>query len=79
VKSDVDTRGVVKLPEFVLFLLGLLLTAWGIRALVTTIENYDPNNDIPRWVGWVFAAFLLVLGVSGLAAAWRIYRGRSRS
>jgi hypothetical protein len=79
VKSGVDTRGVVKLPEFVLFLLGLLLTAWGTWALVATIENYDPSSEIPRWVGWVFTALLLVLGVGGLAAAWRIYRGRSRS
>jgi hypothetical protein len=79
VKSDVDTRGVVKLPEFFLFLVGLLLTAWGIWALVAAVENYDPNSEIPGWAGWVIAALLLVLGVSGLTAAWRIYRGRSRS
>jgi cytochrome c-type biogenesis protein CcmH/NrfF len=72
-------RRVVRLPEFVLALVGVLLTIWGLWVLYTAIVNYEPQSEWPRSLSWVGAVFLLILGVGTLALARLEYRrGNSR-
>lgn len=59
-----------------MFVLGALLTAWGVWVLIATAENYSPNSEIPRWIGWLVAASLLAVGVGSIAVARHIYRRR---
>ena len=69
---------VIKTPEVALSALGLLVTAWGVWALVAQVENYGPNSEIPRWFGWLVTVLLLAVGIGSVATARYVYRRRSR-
>ncbi len=42
---------------------GLLLTAWGLWALLVGIANAEPPSEIPRWFAFVLAGALLPVGI----------------
>jgi hypothetical protein len=67
----------MKLPAFILLLLGALLTAWGAWALYTAIVNYDPESEIPRSFSWAASVVLLSGGV-GLVTLGRAVHRRTR-
>jgi sulfite exporter TauE/SafE len=75
---SVSRQDVVRIPAFVVLLVGSLLTAWGLWVLYTAIVNYDPQSEIPDWFSWAAAAVLLALGLGLLARAWIEHRAMRR-
>lgn len=63
----------MRLPAFVLFLVGGLIAVWGLRVLYTAAFQ-NPPGEIPHWVLWPAALILLALAALLLALARSVHR-----
>jgi uncharacterized membrane protein YidH (DUF202 family) len=64
----------MKLPSFILLLVGSLLTVWGAWVFYTAIANYEPQSELPRSFSWAASAVLLALGIGVLALGRAVHR-----